>query len=109
MNEIAENTMHDAVVLARWFVKQTAATASQCAAGEQENSVREEAARMLQKLRSLMSLGKRIRPREVYRRYNDHKKALHEPALDLLLRTGQARCLEDGSLEAVQQAPGGPT
>jgi len=108
MTEIVENTMRNAVVLARWLIKETAATASQCAAREQENSVREEATRMLQKLRSLMSLGKRIRPREVYRKYNDPKKALHEPALDLLLRTGQARCLEDGTLELVPQAPGGP-
>ena len=61
---------------------------------------------MLQKLKTLMSLGKRVRPRDLYRKYNDHKKALHEPALDLLLRKGQVRYLEDGSVEAVQQLTG---
>jgi len=109
MNEIAENTMRNAVVLARWFVKQTAATASQCAAGEQENALHEEASRMLQKLKTLMSLGKRVRPRDLYRKYHDHKTALHEHHLDLLLLKGQVRYLEDGSLEAVQQLTGALT
>lgn len=74
--------------------------AAECFAGWRCD--RRPANRMLEKLKDCEEP---VRRRELYRKYDDESKALHDPVLEFLLRTGQARSLEDGRVEPVQQPP----
>ena len=46
----------------------------------------------------------RIIPRDRYRTYDCQRKELHDPVLEHLIKTGQARCV-DGFVEAAETEP----
>jgi len=94
--QITENTIISAVELTRWFANETTATAGACVVTAQDRKLREAAAIMLQKLRRFSGP---VRPRELYKRYNDERVSLHRPVLEYLLRSGQARMLKDRRVE----------
>jgi len=101
--EISEGVMVNAIAMAAWLVRQSAATAIACISGDRDRIVGEEAATMLEKLEHF---GRPAWPRELFRKYSNQSKGLHEPTLELLLRRGQARRLPNGSIEAAGKTDG---
>ena len=100
VDEITEKTVRTAIELARWLAEESAATACSLAAAEEDRAVRQAAAVMLAKLRSF---GRPATRRELYQKYDDESRALHDSILEFLLRAGQVRWIEDNRLEPTQK------
>lgn len=96
--EISADTMRIAIAQAGGLVSETAAVASSCLAAEEDSTNRQAAARMLEKLRRLGA----VRPRELYRTYDDETTAIHQPILESLIGTKKVSSLADGRVVAVE-------
>lgn len=106
-DELTEKTMRTAIELSQWLAQESAATACAYAAAEQDRVVRRAAAVMLEKLHhGIKKLGRPVTRRELYQKYNDESRALHDPVLEFLLRAGQARWVDGGRLEPAAETLG---
>ncbi len=105
--EITAKTMRTAIELARWLAQESSATACACAAAEQDRAIQEEAKVMLGKL---VNFGRPLTRRELYRKYDDESRHLHDPALELLMANGQVRWVDarpEGRLEPAPETSRG--
>ncbi len=101
--QISDDTMARALAANRFLIDQSQTTARLIIAGNEERALLAKAASLWD---TLQSFGGPVVERELYRSCANNRKSAHSAELDLLLKNGYARRLEDGRLQIVSRPPG---
>jgi hypothetical protein len=105
VREVSTETMRQAIELSGSFLRESGEIASRCVKAQKVKELDDEVARMYEKVRKLE--GEEHVPVSVSklrRSYDRQDKAIHEPVLEQLLRSGKVRQREDGLLESGGEA-----
>ena len=105
VREVSTETMRHAIALSGSFLRESGELASRCVKAQKVKEFDDEIARMYEKVRNLEGEGHvPVSVSKLRRTYDRQDKAIHQPVLEQLLRSGKVRQREDGLLEGGGEA-----